>query len=108
VINAGRATIYQWLTAHPIFADAKDRAFSKSRLFWEQIGIDGLMLQGNSRFNATVWALNMKNRFGWRENREVEDTSRISSVRIELPHAGKEQVIEMRPNMLEGDVDEST
>jgi hypothetical protein len=41
----------------------------KRQLFWEQMGIDGAMglIDG---FNAATWIFNMKNRFGWRDNKE--------------------------------------
>ncbi len=41
----------------------------KRRLFWETVGIDGMMGKIN-RFSSSTWSFNMKNRYGWKEQSE--------------------------------------
>jgi hypothetical protein len=85
---------YQWVKANPEFAEAKERAFEHSRLFWERCGIEGMFMEKG--FNATVWIFNMKNRFGWRDAHKVEletkDADKMSKEEIlaELEQIKKE------------------
>lgn len=72
LISVNRDTIYHWETLFPAFSDAKKEAFSKSRLFWEQAGMNG-MASGTRDFNAAVWVFNMKNRFNWRDKVDAEN-----------------------------------
>jgi len=52
------------------------KAKRKGKLFWEQVGIDGMMgkIKG---FNAKVWNINIKNRYGWKENPEHANDEKI-------------------------------
>ena len=52
------------------------KAKRKGKLFWEQVGIDGMMgkIKG---FNAKVWNINIKNRYGWQENPEHPNDEKI-------------------------------
>lgn len=60
-------TLYEWAKVHPEFSEAKNVAFQKNLLFWEQEGIKGLWGSEKERFNSTVWIFNMKNRHRWRD-----------------------------------------
>lgn len=53
------------------FSVAKRLAANKSRVFWEEAGMNGMngITQG---FGASVWIFNMKNRFKWRDNLDIE------------------------------------
>ena len=83
VINVNRDTLYEWAKVHSEFSDAQKLGQEKSRLFWEQKGIDGLFNesfgegQGSRSLNATVWIFNMKNRFGWRDKQPGEEDKTI-------------------------------
>lgn len=84
LVNVCKETIYTWTREHSEFLDAKNRAFEKSRLFWEKQNIEGLYKQtefdndGNKisekSINSTVLIFNMKNRFPeeWRDKQTVE------------------------------------
>lgn len=66
-----KQTLYDWEKKHPEFLDSKKRGFACSQLFYEQVGIKGMMGE-IKKFNVTAWIFNMKNRFGWRDRSQVE------------------------------------
>ena len=63
LVDVDRDTIKEWAKVHPEFSAAVKRGEALSLLFWEREGIAG-MWEGKI-FNAAVWFINMKNRFGW-------------------------------------------
>lgn len=66
VIGKSKETLYQWVKAHPNFADAKKKGDALSLLFWEKMGLTGMA--GKIRgFNVAAWIFNMKNRHGYRD-----------------------------------------
>lgn len=63
-LNVVRQTLYDWLKRHPEFQEARDIAWEKCRLFWEQKGIDGLYVHKEGpNLNTALWIYNMKCRF---------------------------------------------
>jgi hypothetical protein len=81
LVDVSKQTLYDWAVAQPKFLEAKSRGESKSRLYWEKVGRDGLYnetikdAEGSTvvrSINSTIWIFNMKNRFGWRDKTEVE------------------------------------
>lgn len=70
-VKVHKDTLYEWVKAHPEFKEAKDEAFCENQLFYERIGIDG-MLGKIPGFNVTAWIFNMKNRHGWRDRQKDE------------------------------------
>jgi hypothetical protein len=66
VVHKSKDTLYQWVKKHPEFADAKKKGDAESLLFWEKMGITGMVgkLKG---FNVAAWIFNMKNRHGYRD-----------------------------------------
>lgn len=77
IINVARSTIYKWETEFPEFSDAKELAFNQSLLYWEKAGNAGMYMGGKDNpFNATIWNINMKNRFGWKD--KVETTHQVT------------------------------
>lgn len=90
VIGVHKDTLFQWVKKHEEFADSKKIATEKSRIFWERLAIDNLINKSDSEtnsdksgwsksrsLNATTWIFNMKNRFGWRDKSEVQETSDV-------------------------------
>jgi transposase len=72
-IGHHKQTVYEWRNKHPEFGDAIMRAFESCRLYWEKIGMQGVYSNDeNAKFNATAWIFNMKNRFGWRDQMNME------------------------------------
>lgn len=115
IANCCKDTLYGWAAQFPEFLDAKRTGLEKSRIFWEKMGIHGTT--GNLKtvskeitkpngdiekryktayFNAQSWNMNMKNRFGWKDRVEVDNTSSDGSskpqVNIYIPKNGREQI----------------
>jgi len=71
-IGISKDTLYRWVKKHDEFSDAIKRGVEISRVFWEELGIEMVTAgQGNS----TAWIFNMKNRFGWKDKREISGDS---------------------------------
>lgn len=68
-------TFYRWETEHPQLSEAKKLGICQSQLFWERAGMAG-MFGKTKGFNATVWIFSMKNRFGWRDKKDVDFTDK--------------------------------
>lgn len=68
-------TLHYYLKNYPVDFDT-DRilqAERKGRLFWEKIGMKGMMGEVKN-FKSRVWEFNMKNRYQWRDSlRNGED-----------------------------------
>lgn len=81
-IGISKSTLYEWTKKHKEFSNAIKEGVELSRVFWEDIGITGVLAgQGN----ATMWAFNMKNRFGWADKKEIEHKgSEESPIAIKL------------------------
>lgn len=74
-LDVGYSTVYEWMNSYPEFSDAikKGREFSKA--WWMRKGRTELE---NTGFSSTLWYMNMKNRFGWADKKEVENKVSIS------------------------------
>ena len=81
IVNVSKKTTYDWLEKHPEFVAAKEEGMTKCQNFWEDLGQKHIISQSESwhqggskstSLNASVWIFNMKNRFGWRDNRQIE------------------------------------
>lgn len=82
-VDCDYRTIESALEKHSVELQSEKRevekAFRKSRLFWETQGRD--MVTGvNETGNATAWIFNMKNRFcdEWKDKHEVDTTLNIT------------------------------
>ena len=72
-------TFSVWQKDNAEFSAAVKEGELLSQLFWEKAGIDGMMGEITG-FNATTWIFNMKNRHGWRDKVEVDNTSSDGSM----------------------------
>lgn len=70
VIDTAEQTLHNWLIDFPEFLEAKREAFTKSRMFWEQIGVTQAKTGVG---NSTAFVFNMKNRFPkeWRDKQDL-------------------------------------
>ena len=60
-------TIYEWSQKYDDFSEALNQGRSFSRALWMIKGRENL---DSDTFNSTLWYMNMKNRFGWRDKTE--------------------------------------
>jgi hypothetical protein len=61
-------TLYEWKKKHDKFSDAHKIGMAKNKLYWEDIGIQG-MTNKIPFFNSFIWFVNMKNRHDWVDNK---------------------------------------
>lgn len=74
-LNIDEQTLYDWSKKYPEFAQAVKKGTNASKGWWMNIAKDNLM---NRNFNAVLWYMNMKNRFGWTDKHENVITATIS------------------------------
>lgn len=96
-LGISRDTFYAWVKAHKDFSDTIKISEMRSLLFWENIGIDGMMGKITG-FRPAVWIFVMKNRFGWKDNvsltdelpeSDFQDEDPVSSIRDIVREYGK-------------------
>ena len=63
---------YRWMEEEPEYSGTIKRAQRKAQLWWQTQGRVNLK---DKDFSATLWYMNMKNRFGWRDKQEVDHTT---------------------------------
>ena len=66
-------TLSVWEKEKPEFSEAIKHGEAASRVWWEDRGRQACT---DGQFNATVWSMNMKNRFGWRDKVDHELTGK--------------------------------
>lgn len=76
-LRIARSTLDEWAKNHSEFSEAINRAVEYSEAVWIEIGRENL---GNKNFNSRLYELNMKNRFGWSDKKEIkqESTMKVS------------------------------
>lgn len=77
----------RWLNEEPEFSEAIKKGRLKSQAWWESMARYNLE---NPRFNATLWYMNMKNRFGWRDKPADQQDESLAAIVSKL--------IESRPD----------
>lgn len=66
-------TFYQWVKKHKDFSDAVSIGEAKARLFFDKVLVNHITHSKNGQqINGQVYGLNMKNRFGFSDKKEVE------------------------------------
>lgn len=81
VIGVHKDTLYEWKATYPDFSDALKQGEAQSLLFWELLGIDG----ANGKipnFSASSFIFNMKNRFDWKDKREIKSETKVTEFKI--------------------------
>lgn len=88
VVKTHKQTLYDWADKNPDFYDAKLRGFAECLKWWEDQGNKGLWnetfkdgdgMTVSRSINATVWRLNMQNRFKWSERQEVKHEGEVKT-----------------------------
>ena len=71
-LDITRQTLHNWCDQNPEFLDAKKKGEALSAAWWEHQARTNLK---DKSFNAALWYMNMKNRFGWSDRQQVDVTS---------------------------------
>lgn len=86
LLNTTETTFQNWMKEHEDFKSAVELGKMLCHLYWEKAGMDGM--NGKIKnFNATVWGLNVKNRFGFSEKTEISgdpDNPLNTNIQIEF------------------------
>ena len=84
-VGIGRQTYYDWEKANPEFAYTIKIGKELSEKWWTDQLKKYLVMEGGARFNTIGWLFTMKNRFGWRDKKEVEhDVAQKGKLIIDL------------------------
>ena len=71
-IGISKNTLYEWAKAHKDFQDAIAIGETRSQLHWEGKLVEYAVHSKNGKqINGQVFNLNMKNRFGWSDKKEI-------------------------------------
>lgn len=97
-IGVHKDTLYEWFKKHPEFSDAKKIGESLSLLYWEELGIK--LITGEIDGNPTPWIFNMRNRFGWSDQRPEPEGSEVRMLIINNLD-GSQQIIGQRSKLKE-------
>lgn len=73
LLEISRETLYQLCKRDQEFADTIKRGEQLSEAWWTR---EGRINLENKFFSATLWYMNMKNRFGWKDKSEIDHTSK--------------------------------
>lgn len=78
-IGVARDAVFEWAKVHEEFSDAKSRALDKNLLWFEDQARKGMWTDKDGpQLNNTVWVFSMKNRHGWRDNKDLNVNARVA------------------------------
>lgn len=80
VLDISHETLNEWTKNNPEFSDAIKKGVRLSEAWWEKMARENLItMPKGPQFNATLWYMNMKNRFGWRDKQEIEHSGEVTN-----------------------------
>lgn len=97
-IGVARDAVYEWPKKHPEFAEAKAAALDASLLWWEEQGQKGMWVDKEGPvLNNTIWVFSMKNRHGWRDNRDmnVQQDVTINPIKEDLKKLTTKELMDL-------------
>src|SRR3990167_5924921 len=73
-------TFCDWQKKNSEFSYSVKRGEKLSEAWWERIARENLItFHKGPQFNAVLWYMNMKNRFGWRDKQEIEHSGEVTN-----------------------------
>ena len=94
-LGVTRAAMYLWAKdpRKPEFAEAMKHGKDMSEAWWMT---QGRLNINNNKFNAAVWYMNMKNRFGWSDNHSIKQSGEMIVEHRIINYAGALALIEAK------------
>lgn len=78
-IGVSRDAVFEWAKIHPEFSDAKSMALDANLYWFETQGQKGMWVDKEGpALNNPIWSISMKNRHGWRDNKNIEMRAKIT------------------------------
>ena len=74
-VGCSKQTLYNWMAAHPEFAEAREIGRSLALKWWIDAGKANLVVPKSHVFNQAVWIFTMRNMFNWTDKVEESDTN---------------------------------
>lgn len=68
ILDVNPDTVFRWQKENEEFSDAIKKGEKLSQAWWYREGRTNLK---DKDFSPTLWYMNMKNRFGWRDKRDI-------------------------------------
>lgn len=68
-------TLIEWKKSNPEFSEAIKKGIKLCEAWWER---EARIALRDKDFNATLWYMNMKNRFGWRDKHDIESHGSVT------------------------------
>jgi hypothetical protein len=94
---------YQLIEESEAFAEFVERGRTVSRAWWESNGRKNLW---NKEFNTALWNFNMKNRYGWADKVDTNDTTDKTPVdrdqAVSQLHQALKQLSKKNPELVSG------
>lgn len=70
-LHIARSTLHEWRNTYPEFSDAIKAGIDDSEGWWMTKGRENIE---NKEFNSTLWYMNMKNRFKWKDKQDSDNS----------------------------------
>ena len=85
-----------WKRKHPSFGESLKKGIAASQAWWEELARNNIISPTPGRFNVALWIFNMKNRFGWTDRQDINQTNTNESIlKIDLSTLSDEQLSQM-------------